>query len=175
MWNTLWKFRNFTATIFSQKFREINFLLKKFTLDGFDEKKLWFFHTVPQCGNWRNSLSHFICKKEITKELILTKLFLVRENFSQSVSRKNIPSSFFDARIDFTENSVKEVCLDFTKYFSIFWWIFSTLYGNYLLISSWQKTLGHAHAIHSYISWGEIFSPAHKLIKQINCFPTWYE
>ena len=113
--------------------------------------------------------------KEITKELILTKLFLVRENFSQSVSRKNIPSSFFDARIDFTENSVKEVCLDFTKYFSIFWWIFSTLYGNYLLISSWQKTLGHAHAIHSYISWGEIFSPAHKLIKQINCFPTWYE
>ena len=26
---TLWKLQNFTATIFSQKFREINFLLKK--------------------------------------------------------------------------------------------------------------------------------------------------
>ena len=105
------------STIFSQKFREINFLLKKFTLDGFDEKKLWFFHTVPQCGREIPSRTLFAkiswkqCfTKEITKELILTKLFLVRENFSQSVSRKNIPSSFFDARIDFTENSVKEVC-----------------------------------------------------------------
>ena len=36
--NKLWELRNFTANIFSQKFREINFLLKNFTLNWFDEK-----------------------------------------------------------------------------------------------------------------------------------------
>ena len=36
---TVWKLRKFTATILSQKFREIIFLLKKFTLNCFDEKK----------------------------------------------------------------------------------------------------------------------------------------
>ena len=36
----LWKLQNFTATIFSQKFRQINFLPKKFTLNCFDGKKI---------------------------------------------------------------------------------------------------------------------------------------
>ena len=36
---TVWKSRNFTATIFSEKFRESNILLKNFTLNTFDEKK----------------------------------------------------------------------------------------------------------------------------------------
>jgi len=35
---TLWKIWNFSATISSQKFRQINFLLKHFTLSWFDEK-----------------------------------------------------------------------------------------------------------------------------------------
>ena len=32
-YHTLWKFRNFTATIFLQKFRQINVLLKNFTIN----------------------------------------------------------------------------------------------------------------------------------------------
>ena len=35
---TLWKLWNLTATILSQKLRQINFLLKNFTLSWFDEK-----------------------------------------------------------------------------------------------------------------------------------------
>ena len=35
----LWKFRNFTATVFSQKFRQINVLLKNFTINWFDGRK----------------------------------------------------------------------------------------------------------------------------------------
>ena len=60
VWNTVWKLRNFTATIFSQKFREINFLLKNFTLSWFDEKKLdgSEFLVFPHCVFdeifWRN-------------------------------------------------------------------------------------------------------------------------
>ena len=34
----LWKLQNFTATIFPQKFRQINVLLKKFTINWFDGK-----------------------------------------------------------------------------------------------------------------------------------------
>ena len=37
---TVWKLRDFTATFFSQKFRESNFLQKNFTLNWFDEKNL---------------------------------------------------------------------------------------------------------------------------------------
>ena len=36
---TLWKLRNFTATLYSQIFRQINVLLKNFTVYWFDEKK----------------------------------------------------------------------------------------------------------------------------------------
>ena len=36
----LWKLRNFTATVFSQIFRQINVLLKNFTVNQFDEKNL---------------------------------------------------------------------------------------------------------------------------------------
>ena len=38
--HTVWKLRNFTATVFSQIFRQINVLLKNFTVNQFDEKKL---------------------------------------------------------------------------------------------------------------------------------------
>ena len=57
---TVWKLRNFTATIFSQKFRKSNFLLKNSTLNWFDEKNCMavnfsFFHTVflelPHCAH----------------------------------------------------------------------------------------------------------------------------
>ena len=37
--HTLWKLQNFTAMISPQKFRQINVLLKKFTIDWFDGKK----------------------------------------------------------------------------------------------------------------------------------------
>ena len=36
---TVWKLRNFTATVSSQIFRQINVLLKDFTVNQFDEKK----------------------------------------------------------------------------------------------------------------------------------------
>ena len=35
---TLWKLQKFTATVFSQIFRQITVLLKNFTVNGFDEK-----------------------------------------------------------------------------------------------------------------------------------------
>ena len=38
-WCTVWKLRNFTATIFLQIFRQINVLLTDFTVNQFDEKK----------------------------------------------------------------------------------------------------------------------------------------
>ena len=37
---TLWKSRNFTATVFTQNFRQINVLLKNFSIKWFDEKIL---------------------------------------------------------------------------------------------------------------------------------------
>ena len=44
--------RNFTATVFSQKFRQINVLLKNFSINGFDGKNLRGseFLVFPQCG-----------------------------------------------------------------------------------------------------------------------------
>ena len=57
----LWKFRNFTATVSSQKFREIDFLLKYFTLCKLIWRKKFcmaanfsFFHTVK--GNFRSNI-----------------------------------------------------------------------------------------------------------------------
>ena len=52
VYSTLWKFLNFTATVFSQKFRQINVLLKNFTIRLIWRKKICkaenfsFFHTV---------------------------------------------------------------------------------------------------------------------------------
>ena len=48
-YNTLCKLRNFPAIVCSQKFRQINFLLKNFIVNQFDEKNenlLLTFHTV---------------------------------------------------------------------------------------------------------------------------------
>ena len=67
---TVWKLRNFIATIFSQKFREINFLLKNFTLSWFDEKNFawqWIFRFSTLCEkftliSWKNiSWNQFFC------------------------------------------------------------------------------------------------------------------
>ena len=62
------KLQTFTATVYSQKFRQINVLLKNFTISWFDGKKIaWlavnfsFFHTVTYCM-WRlhiGTLSQF--------------------------------------------------------------------------------------------------------------------
>jgi len=78
--HTVWKLRNFTATVISQIFRQINVLLKNFTLNWFDEKKLRgseflvFPHCVAQCGNCRNSLSHFFHKNFVKAMVLLKKL-----------------------------------------------------------------------------------------------------
>ena len=76
---TVWKLRTFTATIFSLKFREINFVLKKFTLGGFDEKKFtwhWislFPHYDTATAWWFEKFSPF----EFFREIILQKNSLV--------------------------------------------------------------------------------------------------
>ena len=50
LWNTVWKLWNFTATIFSQKFRESNFLLKNFTTLIWRKKLYgWEFLVFPHC------------------------------------------------------------------------------------------------------------------------------
>ena len=56
---TLWKFRNFIATVFSQKFRQINVLLKNITIHWFDGKKFAWqkisrFSTLCYCTVWKN-------------------------------------------------------------------------------------------------------------------------
>ena len=100
---TLWKLRNFTSMIFSQKFRQIHFLLKKFILNWFDEKKL----RGTQCGNygnlpplknffvksihsitlkWKNTLTEFLLKSRGEK-LITTLCYIIgacmQSEFSQ--------------------------------------------------------------------------------------------
>ena len=60
--HTLWKFRNFAATILSQKFRAINFLLKKFTLNWFDEEICQWISRFSQWGNLRIFPSRFFAK-----------------------------------------------------------------------------------------------------------------
>ena len=63
---TLWKLRNFTATVFSQKFRQINVLLKKLFYKLIWRKKITWrseflvFSTLcsTQCGKTKNSLPH---------------------------------------------------------------------------------------------------------------------
>ena len=48
---TLWKLRHFTATVLSQKFRQINVFLKNFAMNFFDGKKLCGseFFVFPHC------------------------------------------------------------------------------------------------------------------------------
>ena len=45
----LWKLFEFIATVFLQKFRQINVLQKNFTINSFDEKKLCEFLVFPHC------------------------------------------------------------------------------------------------------------------------------
>ena len=78
---THWKFRNFTATVFSQKICQINVLLKNFTINCFDGKKFawqWIFRfSTLCCGNYGNSLScisisYFFDKKFVKPTILLT-------------------------------------------------------------------------------------------------------
>ena len=63
--NTLWKFRNFTATVFSQKFRQINILQKNITINWFDGKKLdgSEFLVFPHCTVAEIHSSHTFLQK----------------------------------------------------------------------------------------------------------------
>ena len=72
---TLWKLQNFTATIFSQKFRQINVLLNNFTINWFDGKRFawqWIsrFSTLWLCNLiiiWRNFTATTFCRKNSVK------------------------------------------------------------------------------------------------------------
>ena len=74
---TVWKLRNFTATIFAQKFRESNFLLNTFTLNWFDEKicmsvNLSLFQRVVWKLQKFSLTSHFF-RKNFVKAMVLLK------------------------------------------------------------------------------------------------------
>ena len=63
---TVWKLRNFTATVFSQIFRQINVLLNNFTVNQFDEKKFawqWFFRFSTL---WLLNLDYFSGKHVVS-------------------------------------------------------------------------------------------------------------
>ena len=86
----VWKLQNFTAIIFSQKFREINFLLKNFTLSWFDEKyfalavNFSFFHTVWEIH------SHLMEKYFVKSTLLFKKLkTMLSRNFCSKCVRVN--------------------------------------------------------------------------------------
>ena len=60
---TVWKLQNFTPTVFSQIFRQINVLLKDFTVNQFDEKKIaWIsrFSTLPRYTCESSTFNNFV-------------------------------------------------------------------------------------------------------------------
>ena len=81
---TLWKLRNFTATIFSQKFRQIDVLLKNFTISWFDGKKFawqWIFHFSTLCSvEKQDILSH---QKNISSNQLFSDLFSKTVTFTK--------------------------------------------------------------------------------------------
>ena len=102
LWNyhtVLWKFRNFTATIFSQKFRQINVWVKNFTINWFDGikfswQKISRFSTLwmPQCHSveFTQFLYHGFWKKNSVKTTSLVKSFtvkLISRNISQLIQK----------------------------------------------------------------------------------------
>ena len=94
---TVWKLRNFTATILPQKFRQINFLLKKFTLNWIDEKKFawqWISCFPTECEKTRNSLSQNFFFREINSLLTYLVETLLSRNFCQKCLRVNFRSVF---------------------------------------------------------------------------------
>ena len=78
---TLWKFRNFTATVFPQKFRQINVLLKEHYYKLIWQKKFAWQRISPfstlwltKCGNYENLLSLFFGWTFVKVMVLLTKL-----------------------------------------------------------------------------------------------------
>ena len=69
--HALWKLQNFTATVFLQIFRQINVLLKNFTVNQFDEKKLRGREfLVFLCVHNTNFVKIMSQTKEVTQHLI---------------------------------------------------------------------------------------------------------
>ena len=106
---TLWKLRNFTATIFSQKFRQINFLLKKFTLNCFDGKKIaWqrFFCFSTLC--WVNftknycsfHIKFYLAKVFFVKSNLFNSFFLVKTLFSRKFCKKSVRVNLREKKIN---------------------------------------------------------------------------
>ena len=97
-WNAVWKLRNFTATILSQKFREINFLLKNFTLNWLDEKNLY--------GSEFLVFLHTLCERTVRKLRIFS-LTLFWKNFVKAtILLKKLSNKWFD-EIFFSVNESK--------------------------------------------------------------------
>ena len=86
------KLRNFTATIFSQIFRQINVLLKTFTVNQFDEKKLRgskflvFPHCVTHTVEFTNFLYQGFLKNFRENNLFSSKEFYCRIDFTKLFS-----------------------------------------------------------------------------------------
>ena len=91
--STVWKLRNFTATIFSQKFRESNFLLINFTINWFDEKNLYGseFLVFPHC------------------EILVFGVSRIISTWLKSIKSFQIDSTWVEVRleIDLVKNSLK--------------------------------------------------------------------
>ena len=71
----MWKLQIFTATVYSQKFRQINVLLKNSSVNWFDGKNCVAENFAKIPSNWRFT-------KELYCKLIWRKKFVWAENFS---------------------------------------------------------------------------------------------
>ena len=111
---TVWKLLNFTATNFSQKFRESTGLLKNFTLNWFDEKNLhgsefFVFPHCAQCGKTKNLVSPRKYPKKFRQiwwknSLLLFSNFSVIQ-FHELWQIKEEKKSFWDAFSSFSSYS----------------------------------------------------------------------
>ena len=101
VWN--WKLLKFTRTIFSQKFREINSLLKNFILNWIDEKNIYlnafdflvFPHYCVYTAVW--SLRNFCIIWELFREInFIVKLF-TKKLFSRKLFKKSWYKKFLNS------------------------------------------------------------------------------
>ena len=89
-------FRNFSLTLFWQKFRETNIFTKEVTKELISRnifsvrENFLFFHTV-HCGNYGNLLSLKKYFVKLSTYLVISYLLLLSRNFCQKCVRGNSP------------------------------------------------------------------------------------
>ena len=134
LFRTVWKLRKFTITPFWQIFVKttLSFLLNSW----FDEIFGSFFNIfAPQCGNYRNSLSHFFRKNFVKAVVLLKKLlnswfdeiFLQWERIScfSTLTEKNSWNQFFALLLvtsSFSRNFREKCDNQFPHYLAISLW-----------------------------------------------------